>query len=218
MLRDARGLVEIEKLAADLPIERHSRQELDRLVKGATHQGVILFADPLPVLTVQEWLVRSEGKATLVVVLDGIQDPQNFGGIVRSAAACGADAVLFPKDRAAPLSETTIKAAAGAVEHVNLIRETNLVRAIGHLKDAGFWIAALSPTATQTLWEADFSPPTALVVGNEGKGIRPLVLRNCDLLLRIPLPGPIESLNASVAAGIALGEVLRQRAAPESIR
>ena len=151
LLRNARGLAEIEELAVDIPVETHSRQELDQLANGATHQGVILFADPLPVMTLQEWLIQSEGRATLVVVLDGIQDPRNFGGIVRSASACGADAVIFPKDRAAPLSETAIKAAAGAVEHVNLVRETNLARAIAHLKDAGFWIAGFSSTATQSL-------------------------------------------------------------------
>lgn len=215
MLRDARGLAEIEKAAFEIPIERHSRQELDRLAKGATHQGVILFADPLPVLTLHEWLAQSNGKASLVVVLDGIQDPQNFGGILRSAAACGVDAVVFPKDRAAPLSQVAIKAAAGGVEHVNLVRETNLVRALDQLKDAGFWIAGLSPTATQILWEADFSSPTALVIGSEGQGIRPLVLRHCDHQLRIPLPGSIDSLNASVAAGLALGEILRQRTVPK---
>lgn len=212
VLRDAKGLREIEEAAGGISIGRYSRKELDAFSHGSTHQGVILFAAPLRVMALQEWLESASDPPSLAIVLDGVQDPQNFGGIIRSAVACGADAIIFPKDRAAPLSATTVKAAAGAIEHIGLVRATNLVRAIDGLKDAGFWVAALSPDAEKPLWEADFKGPTAVVVGNEGSGIRPLVLRHCDLSVSIPLPGPVPSLNASVAVGLALGEILRQRA------
>jgi len=146
-----------------------------------------------------------------VVALDGVEDPHNFGAIVRSAAACGACAVLFGKDRAAPISAVSVKSAAGGMEYVDLVQATNLVRSLDALKKAGCWIAALDAEAPQDLWDADLTGRIVLVIGSEGKGIRRLVNEHCDLHLRIPLRGPITSLNASVSAAIALAECLRQR-------
>jgi len=211
VLRSAKGLDPIIDMARGIPVEEVSREALDRMAGGATHQGVVLEADPLPVLRLDDWLHGPLAPGALVVVLDGIEDPHNFGAIVRSAAACGAAGVVFGKDRAAPLSATAIKAAAGAMEHVDLIRVTNLVRSIQALQQAGFWIAGLDAQAQQLLWQADLSGRTGLVVGSEGRGMRRLVRERCDLLLRIPLTGPITSLNASASAAVALAECMRQR-------
>lgn len=211
ILEGAKGVEAIVDAAPGIPIEYGARQDLDVLARGVTHQGVVLEADPLPVHQVETWVKRPFPANAVVVVLDGVQDPHNFGAIVRSAVACGAIAVLFGKDRAAPISAASVKSAAGAMEYVDLVMATNLARAIRALKDAGFWVAALDARADTVLWKADLTGRLALVIGSEGKGIRRLVREQCDLHVRIPLQGPITSLNASVSAAIALAECLRQR-------
>ena len=198
--------------AKTVPVARCGRKELDALSDGVVHQGVVLEADPLPVLSADGWIDRDRSPDAIVIILDGVQDPQNFGSIVRSAAACGASAVMFAKDRAAPVSTAAVKAAAGAMEYVDLVQAVNLVRAIDALKDGGFWVTGLDAAAPKLLWETDMKGKTALVIGSEGKGIRRLVSEHCDLHVRIPLKGPISSLNAGVSAAIALAECLRQRA------
>ncbi|MBN2312212.1 MAG: 23S rRNA (guanosine(2251)-2'-O)-methyltransferase RlmB [Candidatus Hydrogenedentes bacterium] len=215
VLRNAKGLdalrAALAQVAPDVPVEERSRADLDGLVGGAAHQGVVLEADPLPELCVEDWLARHAAPDALAVILDGVEDPHNFGAIVRSAAACGASGVLYGKDRSAPISTVSMKSAAGAMEYIDLVRATNVARALEALKAAGFWIAALDAGAAQTIWEADLRGRVGLVIGSEGSGIRPLVSRHCDFHLRIPLTGPITSLNASVSAAIALAECLRQR-------
>lgn len=211
VLRSGKGLDEVVAAAGHLPVHEATREELDRLTGGLNHQGVALEAGPLPVFPLNEWLDRGTGPNTTVLVLDEVQDPHNFGAMVRSAAACGATAVLFGKDRSAPLSPTAAKSAAGAMEYVDLLQATNLSRALELLKKAGFWVAGLAAEADQCLWDADLSGKTALVIGSEGKGLRRLVREHCDVLISIPLTGPITSLNASVSAGIALAECVRQR-------
>ena len=168
-------------------------------------------APPLPVLTLQDWLSKPLPADAMVVVLDGVEDPHNFGAIVRTAAACGVLAIIFGKDRAAPLSSAAVKAAAGAMEYIDLVQVTNISRALEALKKAEFWVAAFAEDAEKTLWEADLRGRIALVLGSEGQGIRRLVREHCDWRLRIPLPGPITTLNVSVSAAIALAECLRQR-------
>jgi len=194
-----------------VPLEECGRRELDALVRGTVHQGVVLEADPLPVHRADRWLASHAQADAVIVALDGVEDPHNFGAIVRSAAAFGAQAVLFAKDRAAPLSPAAVKSAAGGMEYVDLIQATNLVRALDACRKADFWAAALDAAAPQALWEADLAGRLVLVVGAEGKGIRRLVREHCDLHLHIPLAGPIASLNASVSAAIALAECARQR-------
>jgi len=211
LLRDAKGIGEIENAAKGLPTAYCTRQELDKLAQDTVHQGVFLEADPLPLLAMEEWLERLTPKDAFAAVLDGIEDPHNFGAIVRTAAACGASGVIFAKDRSAPLSAAACKSAAGAMEYVDLVRVTNLVRAMNQMKEAGFWIAGLDAEADQAVWDADLRGRIALVVGNEGDGIRRLVSEECDLHLKIPLTGKISSLNASVSAAIALAECVRQR-------
>lgn len=212
-LQGGKGLEQILAAAHDVPVKECARRELDALVRGVAHQGVILEAAPLPIHKAKTWLETPFPADALVVVLDGIEDPHNFGAIVRSAAACGAQAVLFGKDRAAPISPGSVKSAAGAMEYVDLVVATNLARSIEALKKAGFWIAALEAEAPTPLWEADLTGRIAIVIGSEGKGIRRLVRQRCDLHLSIPLSGPITSLNASVSAAVALVECLRQRTA-----
>ncbi len=212
VLDGAKGLEEIVSAALSIPVESRSRRDLDDMVRGETHQGVVLEAEGLPLLDLDAWLARLKDRPdAIAVLLDGIEDPRNFGAIVRSAAACGAAGVIFAKDRSAPLSSAAMKSAAGAMEYLDLVRVTNLTRSIEHLQSSGFWISALAADADQDLWNANLTGRTGIVIGSEGKGVRRLVSEKCDLRLRIPIDGPITSLNASVSAGIALTECLRQR-------
>lgn len=212
VLSSAKGIEEVLEAARSIPIETVGRVDLDRLSGGVTHQGVVLHAAPLPVLSLEAWLATPPKPDSFVVVLDGVEDPHNFGAVIRSVAALGADGVIFGKDRSAPLSAAAAKAAVGAMEYVDLIRVTNLARSLAQLQDAGFWVGALAAEGAQTIWEVDLTGKFAVVVGNEGRGIRPLVLKQCDVHLRIPISGPISSLNASVSAALVLAEMRRQRA------
>jgi 23S rRNA (guanosine2251-2'-O)-methyltransferase len=212
LLSGGKGLEPIRSAAKGIPIEECARDQLNRLSQGVQHQGVVLEADPLPVFTLDDWLRGAQPDNGLVVILDGVEDPHNFGAIARSAAACGAHAVVFGKDRSAPLSPAALKSAAGAMEHIDLVQATNIARGMKALKAAGYWIAGLDADGDRLLWHADFAGPTVLVVGSEGKGMRHIVRKACDYVVRIPISGPITSLNASVSAGIVLAECLRQRA------
>lgn len=214
------GLKGVEPVRALLPPETPvtllKRQDLDTLAGCPVHQGIVLDADPLPILALETWIARQTEENTVMVALDNIADPHNFGAIIRSAAACGAAGVLFGKHRAAPLSPVALKSAAGAAEHIDLVQATNLSQDLQQLQKNGFWIAALDAEAPETIWEAPLEGKIVLVVCSEGKGIRPLVRKQCDFAMRIPLQGAITSLNASVSAGIALAECLRRRTPGEA--
>lgn len=201
---------ELLDCSGNVPVKYTDRKHLDTLSFGVKHQGVVLRARPLPIFTVEDWIHRHAEPRQMLVVLDGIEDPQNFGAIVRSAAACGTSGVLFCKDRSSPITTAAMKAAAGGMEAVDLIQATNLVRALDYLKENGFWITALDAEADKTIWEADFTGRTAMIVGSEGAGIRRLVREHADYVVSIPISGAISSLNASVSAGIALAEWLRK--------
>ncbi len=211
VLRGAKGLDPILNAARQIPVEERTRRELDQYASGTVHQGVILEADPLPVLPLGDWLKRATGPDTLAVLLDGVEDPHNFGAIVRTAAAFGAEAVVFPSDRAAPISPASVKAAAGGMEYIHLVQIKNVARSIQVLQESNFWVAALEADAEKTLWQADLTGRLAIVIGSEGRGVRPLVRKRCDFALKIPLAGPIGNLNASVSAAIALAEWARQQ-------
>jgi 23S rRNA (guanosine2251-2'-O)-methyltransferase len=146
----------------------------------------------------------------MLVVLDGVEDPHNLGAIIRTAHAAGADAVVIPERRAAGVTDTVAKAAAGALEYLSLVRVTNLNRALEQLKERGFWIYGLDERGDQDYDRVDYASPAALVLGGEGKGLHEQVRKHCDVLLRIPLAGKISSLNVSVAAGVALFEWKRR--------
>lgn len=149
--------------------------------------------------------------APLVVALDGVTDPHNLGAIVRSAAAFGADAVLLTRDRAAPLNDAAVRASAGAVAHVPVLRVTNLARALRQLRKQGLWAVASTAEADQSLYEVDLRLPTVIVMGAEGQGVRPGVIKACEVVAGLELPGPVGSLNVSAFTAVALAEAARQR-------
>lgn len=195
-----------------VPQQRADRGALDRLTDGATHQGIVLEVRPLEPLSLTEFeaLVVARGAALRLLLLDRVEDPRNLGACLRSAAAAGVDAVVVPRDRAAPLSPAAVKAAAGAAEFVPHVRVTNLARTMRLLSDAGVRLAGAALDAPVSLYDTPLEPPIALVLGSEGAGLRRLTREHCDALFTIPMPGPIESLNVAVSAGIVLFESLRR--------
>ncbi len=171
----------------------------------AQHQNVVAEVSPTPLLALDALLAAQPEAAPPLLVLDGVQDPRNLGAILRSAAALGAGGVVWPKDGAAGLTPACAKAASGALETLPLARVTNLARAVSVLKEAGYWMLAADARGEKTLGADDLPRPCGLVIGAEGRGVRPLVRRTCDLGLRIPIAGGVvSSLNASVAAAILL--------------
>lgn len=210
----AQEKVEQAAQEAGVRVERMAPHELDRRAGGGVHQGVLAEVAALEYVEVADLLdaAQAAGEAPLVAVLDSIVDPHNLGALIRSAHALGAHGVVIPKDRAADVTPVAEKSSAGAVAHLPIARVVNLARAIEELKDAGVWSVALAADGDGELSAIDLTAPTALVIGGEGKGVRPLVRKTCDRAARIPMAGRIGSLNASVAGGIALYEVARQRA------
>jgi 23S rRNA (guanosine2251-2'-O)-methyltransferase len=191
---------------------RHlSREALTALVGHEHHQGVALRMPGFAYADADQFLAQQRALISPLVVLDSIQDPQNLGAILRSSCFLGAKGIVIPKDRAAAVTSTVIKVAAGATSHLPVMRITNLARLLEQLKELGLWIAGLDLQGQQSLYDADLTMPLALVVGNEQKGLRPLVRNTCDLLLRIPAHGPLQSLNAATACAITLAEIQRQR-------
>jgi len=183
-----------------VPVRFEPRETLDRVASSSAHQGVVALGAAGPHAELEDLLPA----AKLLVVLDGIEDPHNLGAIIRTAHAAGAAAVVIPERRAAGLTETVAKAAAGALEHLPVARVTNVSRTLEMLKQRGFWIYGLDERGTQDYDRAEYAQPTVFVLGGEGKGLHEMVKKHCDLLVRIPLAGKISSLNVSVAAGIVL--------------
>jgi 23S rRNA (guanosine2251-2'-O)-methyltransferase len=193
-----------------IPVRFEPREALDRLAHGAAHQGVIALAAEKEYARLED-IVDALDHPGLLVALDGVEDPHNLGAVIRSAHAAGADAVVVPQRRSAGLSETVGKAAAGALEHLPVIRTTNLNQEIERLKQKRYWVYGFDERAEKNYDEVEYEGNVALVLGGEGKGIHQLTAKHCDVLVKIPVVGRIASLNVSVAAGIALFEVLRQR-------
>ena len=201
-----------------IPLRFEPRETLDRMAGGIPHQGLIAVVSAKPVVTMDTVLDEARTPA-LVVLLDGVEDPRNLGAILRTADAAGVDGVLLPERHSAGLSETVSRASAGGIEHVKVARIGNVSQAIDNLKERGIWVVGFDASGTER-WDAvDFKRPIALVLGGEGRGIRRLVRERCDHLVSLPLFGHVGSLNVSVAAGIALYEVIRQRGAvPSHVR
>jgi 23S rRNA (guanosine2251-2'-O)-methyltransferase len=183
---------------------------MDRKTEGERHQGIICYIAEMITWEPEDILEQAKSPG-LLVVLDGIEDPHNLGAILRSAEAAGADGVFLPQHRSASLSATVVKASAGAASHVKLARATNIAQLIELIKKKGFWVAGLDADSDRPIWKTDLTAPIALVLGNEGSGLHKLVKQKCDFLLSLPIRGNVGSYNVSVAAGIALYEVLRQR-------
>jgi 23S rRNA (guanosine2251-2'-O)-methyltransferase len=209
-------LTELVRLAEeqDIPVRRVTVDELDRLVGGARsrHQGVLAEAEDAPSFSVEDLVSAADGPA-LLVVLDGIEDPHNVGAILRTVDAAGAHGVVRQSRHAARLDGAAAKASAGAVSHVKIAEVVNIARAVEQLKQAGVWTIGLVGDAPKPYDEIDWTLPSAVVVGAEGTGLRRLIRERCDWLAFIPMAGHVESLNVSVAAGIALFEATRQRRA-----
>jgi 23S rRNA (guanosine2251-2'-O)-methyltransferase len=191
-----------------IPVQRWGRGELDRLTNQQRHQGCVAYAPPLRFVPLEAIEAAPE---SLVVALDELEDPQNFGAIVRSSVALGAKAILFPEHHAAPLTPSTFRASAGAVEHALFCKVSSLPRALEELRERGFGVVGLDANGSSYDAAGLFLRPVVVVVGAEGKGLRKSVRAACTDLVTFPLLGPVESLNASVAAGIALHEVQAQR-------
>lgn len=203
---------EIIRLARSrgVPLRFEPRRHLDRLAATAHHQGVVAFGAAAATVALPE-LLRRASPPGLLVVLDGVEDPRNLGALIRTALAAGAAGVVIPERRAAGLTEAVAQAAAGALSHLPVARVKNLAAALEEIKQAGYWVVGLDERAEQPYTALDYTGAVALVLGGEASGLHELVRRRCDWLAAIPTVGPIRSLNVSVAAGIVLFEVVRQR-------
>jgi len=198
---------------AEVQVRIADRGHLTQLSGTTKHQGCLLqIRDSAPLMDFKQCL-QNIAAQSLLLVLDGVQDPHNLGACLRTADACGVDAVIIPRDRAVKVNATVRKVAAGGAESVPVIEVTNVTRCLKDLQQAGVWVYGTSGTATDSLYDHDYNGPVALVMGAEGSGLRRLTSESCDHLLKLPMCGQVESLNVSVATGVCLYEILRSRSA-----
>ena len=214
--RQDRRVEEIVQLARrrDVPVRFEDRAQLDRLAGTTEHQGVVGLAAARPAALLEDILAAAAADKTqkgFLVLLDGVEDPRNLGAIIRTALAAGAHGVVIPERRAAGLTDAVERASAGALAHLPVARVTNLPRAMEDLKKVGYWLIGLDEHAEKTYTSADFTSPVGIVLGGEGEGLHELTRKRCDYVVSIPTTGPVKSLNVSVAAGVVLFEVVRQR-------
>lgn len=198
---------------AGIEIQRVDREQLTAMVGNEKHQGVVAASAATPAGNEADLtrLLETLQVPAFLLILDGVQDPHNLGACLRTADAAGVHAVIAPRDKACGLTATVRKVASGAVENVPFIQVTNLARTLRDLQQAGVWLVGTSLETDQELYQADLSGPLGLVLGAEGKGLRRLTAEHCDLLVKLPMLGTVQSLNVSVATGICLYEALRQR-------
>jgi 23S rRNA (guanosine2251-2'-O)-methyltransferase len=194
-------------------IDEVEPRRLSQISNGAVHQGIAAQVAPYEYVALGDLIAQAKAKTEqpVIVVADGITDPHNLGAIIRTVEAMGAQGLVIPQRRAASVTSTVMKVAAGALEKCTIARVVNLGRALEELKEAGFWIYGTAGGAAQSITETEFAPASVVVVGSEGEGLGVMTQRNCDVLVSIPLTGSTPSLNASVATGMALYEVYRQR-------
>jgi 23S rRNA (guanosine2251-2'-O)-methyltransferase len=198
-----------------VPVRFEERSQIDRLAGTREHQGIAALAAAKPALELED-LLAAKTPQGLLVLLDGIEDPHNLGAIVRTALAAGAHGVVIPERRAVGLTDTVERASAGALAHLPVARVKNLVRAMEEMKEPGYWLIGLDERAEKKYTEADFSGQVGIVLGSEGEGLHELTRKRCDFLVSIPTSGPVRALNVSVAAGVVLFEVVRQRSGKKS--
>ena len=195
-------------------IQHVDKRKLDQLAPGIQHQGVVAQAAPYAYVELEDLLrnAESRGEAPFLLILDEIEDPHNLGSILRTADCTGVHGVVLPKRRSAQITATVSKTSAGAVEYVPVARVTNLAQSIEQLKEAGVWVVGTVVDAEEEIYDTNvFDGPVAVVIGNEAKGMGRLIREKCDVLVKLPMAGSINSLNASVAAGVVMYEVLRRR-------
>ena len=198
--------------AIKCPCQYVEETNLNSYSKTKNHQGVIALVTPQKIFTLKELLSKvKEKEKSLIVLLDGLEDPHNLGAIIRSSEVLGADALIHPKRRNVKVTSSVIKVAQGAQEYLPIIQINNLVSAMEEIKKHNYWIYGLDEDANNKLNNTDFTPKSALVIGSEGKGLSRLVKEKCDFLIKIPMFGKISSLNASVAAAITIYEYIRQK-------
>jgi 23S rRNA (guanosine2251-2'-O)-methyltransferase len=194
------------------------RAELDRMVGNNAHQGVVAVTSAKQYSDLDDVLAAKRGQYSLVVVLDGLEDPHNLGAILRTADAAGADGVVIPERRATGITGTVAKVSAGASEHLPIAKVTNIARTLEDLKSKHLWIVGLDERGTQTYDSVDYKMDCGVVLGAEGKGLHDLVRKRCDFVVSLPMLGKVPSLNVSVAAGVVLYEIVRQRKAASNLR
>ena len=199
-------IIDMARRAA-VPVRFEPRAALDRVAASSAHQGVVALGAARKYTEFEEVAASS-----LLVVLDGVEDPHNLGAIIRTAHAAGAGAVIIPERRAASITDVVAKAAAGALEYLPVVKVTNINRTLEEMKERGFWIYGLDERGQVSYAEVEYASPSVLVLGGEGKGLHEQVRNHCDVLVRIPMAGTISSLNVSVAAGVVLFEWKRRRA------
>jgi 23S rRNA (guanosine2251-2'-O)-methyltransferase len=192
------------------------RSQIDRLADTKEHQGIVGLVAARAAGSLEEILetanaAAERGEKGLIVLLDGVEDPHNLGAIVRTSLAAGAHGVVIPERRAAGLTDTVARASAGALSHLPVAKVTNLARTMEELKEAGYWLVGLDEEGDREYTEVDFTSPMGIVMGGEGRGLHELTRKRCDFVVRLPTVGPVKSLNVSVAAGVVLFEVVRQR-------
>lgn len=197
-----------------IPVQQVERQKLNELAEGETHQGVIALAAAHHYVELEEILDKAKKKGTdpFLIILDGILDPHNLGSIMRTADAVGVDGIIIPKRRAVGLTSVVAKTSAGAIEYVPVAKVSNIAQTIDKVKKMGIWVTGADMAGENDHYHANLQGPIALVIGSEGEGISRLVKEKCDFLVKLPMVGSISSLNASVAAGVLMYEVFRQRA------
>jgi 23S rRNA (guanosine2251-2'-O)-methyltransferase len=213
-LRLQRLIEDCRRLA--VPVRFLQRAELDRMAGNSAHQGVVAVTSAKQYSDLDDVVGAKRGQYSLVVVLDGVEDPHNLGAILRTADAAGADGIVIPERRAASVTGTVTKASAGASEHLPIAKVTNIARTVEELKERNLWTVGLDERGSQIYDALDYNMDCALVLGAEGKGLHDLVKRKCDFLVSIPMLGKVSSLNVSVAAAVVLYEIVRQRRARES--
>ena len=206
----------LQKLIQDcrknsVPVRFLPRTELDRMAGSGSHQGVVAVTSSKQYNDLDDVIAAKRGQYSLIVVLDGVEDPHNLGAILRTADAAGADGVVIPERRAAGITGTVVKSSAGASEHLPVAKVTNIARTLEELKSQNIWTVGLDERGAQFYDSLDYNMDCAIVLGAEGKGVHDLVARKCDFLVSIPMLGKVPSLNVSVAAGVVLYEVVRQR-------
>jgi len=208
----------IDKLVAiaesmKIPVEKVEPLTLKSMTGTDLHQGLGARTGPFPISGISDIFdgVRSNDANHLLLLLDNIMDPHNLGALIRTALCVGVDGIIIPRDRSVPPTPAVSKASAGALEHIRLVRVTNMVNTIKDLKEKGLWIAGMEKTSDKSIFFSDLTGPVAIVIGGEEKGMRPLVKKHCDFLMSIPQTGQVNSLNASVAGAVVMYEAFRQR-------
>ena len=217
--QDAR-VEQILQLARErgVSVRFEDRGQLDRVANTRDHQGVVAIAAARAATTLEDILERanqSKGQVGLIVLLDGVEDPHNLGAVIRTVLAAGAHGVIIPERRAAGLTDTVARASAGALAHLPVAKVTNLARSMEDLKEAGYWLVGLDEAGQKSYTEVDYTSPTGIVMGSEGKGLHELTRKRCDFVVSLPTTGPVKSLNVSVATGVVLFEAIRQRLHPK---